>query len=458
MPRLPPDLRSRGPRTRNSRRRGRVALGARPQRAQCASAPDWNAFVFFILRFTSLGGRPLSGLLPLSPGRGELRPESDRWLGSSSPVQRGRDRASPSSPSSPLHEDVDSLPGRQGPGSLACRCEHRACECPAQRRGGDFNAVGQALVPQYSHELTERNGPLFFGFRQSGAGVFEVQAVHFLLGQALQKAEIVDGNDSGQVFPTAGDDGPLLPMGGAVYDFGKLFLRLRDIEACHLYDSTTSIEQERACCKRSGLHRIRDAGERELLHHNRRRDHALPFPAAHAQRRAHRYGVLQHLHRTLVEAEVHHRRRDLALFDHGRRRRASVRSSEWSADCYQQPAIHRSNQIGQALTAAFQHQAIGEWCRLLAGVGGPIANFVIARKSTSYSHICFSVIMHLWNKPIFWLPKQRQAIWKFFPAMQITNGTKPSPNTLATASFSAAQPVKRRKPLLAPLPIKRSQP
>src|ERR1017187_10651257 len=73
MPGLPPDL----------RRRGRVALGARPQRAQCASAPDWNAFVFLILRFTSLGGRPLSGLPPLSPGRGELRPESDRWLGRS---------------------------------------------------------------------------------------------------------------------------------------------------------------------------------------------------------------------------------------------------------------------------------------------------------------------------------------------------------------------------------------
>ncbi len=122
--------------------------------------------------------------------------------------------------------------------------------------GRDFNAVGQALVPQYSHEFTERNGPLFFGFRQSGAGVFEVQAVHFLLGQALQKAEIVDGNDSGQVFPTAGDDGPLLPMGGAVYDFGKLFLRLRDIEACHLYDSTTSIEQERALCNAKRLTRL----------------------------------------------------------------------------------------------------------------------------------------------------------------------------------------------------------
>src|ERR1017187_7666431 len=122
--------------------------------------------------------------------------------------------------------------------------------------GRDFNAVGQALVPQYSHEFTERNGPLFFGFRQSGAGVFEVQAVHFLLGQALQKAEIVDGNDSGQVFPTAEDDGPLLPMGGAVYDFGKLLLRLRDIEACHLYDSTTSIEQERALCNAKRLTRL----------------------------------------------------------------------------------------------------------------------------------------------------------------------------------------------------------
>jgi hypothetical protein len=45
-------------------------------------------------------------------------------------------------------------------------------------------------------------------------------------------------------------------MGGAVYDFGKLFLRLRDIEACHLYDSTTSIEQERALCNAKRLTRL----------------------------------------------------------------------------------------------------------------------------------------------------------------------------------------------------------
>ena len=43
--------------------------------------------------------------------------------------------------------------------------------------GRDFNAVGQALVPQFSHEFTERNSPLFFRFRQSGAGVFEVQEI-----------------------------------------------------------------------------------------------------------------------------------------------------------------------------------------------------------------------------------------------------------------------------------------
>jgi hypothetical protein len=95
--------------------------------------------------------------------------------------------------------------------------------------GRDLNAVGQALVSQYSHEFPERNGPFFLGLFQSGAGVCDVLAVHLLLRQALQKAEIVDGNDGGQVFPTAGDDGALLPVGGAIYDVGKLFPRFRDV-------------------------------------------------------------------------------------------------------------------------------------------------------------------------------------------------------------------------------------
>ena len=75
--------------------------------------------------------------------------------------------------------------------------------------------------------------PFSFRLFQGGAGVFEVDSVHFLLGQALQEAEVFYRDDGGQVLPTAGDNGPLLPVGGAVYDFGKLFPRFRDIEACH---------------------------------------------------------------------------------------------------------------------------------------------------------------------------------------------------------------------------------
>jgi hypothetical protein len=53
--------------------------------------------------------------------------------------------------------------------------------------GSDFNAVGQNSIPQFPYEVPERNGTLFCRLFQSGAGVFEVQAVHLLLGQALQE-------------------------------------------------------------------------------------------------------------------------------------------------------------------------------------------------------------------------------------------------------------------------------
>ena len=53
--------------------------------------------------------------------------------------------------------------------------------------GSDFNAVGQNSIPQFPYEVPERNGTLLCRLFQSGAGVFEVQAVHLLLGQALQE-------------------------------------------------------------------------------------------------------------------------------------------------------------------------------------------------------------------------------------------------------------------------------
>ncbi len=51
--------------------------------------------------------------------------------------------------------------------------------------GSDFDAVGQVSVPQFSHEVPEGNGPLLFCLLQGGPSVFEVDAVHFLAGQAL---------------------------------------------------------------------------------------------------------------------------------------------------------------------------------------------------------------------------------------------------------------------------------
>lgn len=62
------------------------------------------------------------------------------------------------------------------------------------RGGSDFNAVRQDSVPQFPHKVTKRNGPLLCRLFQSGVGFFEVQAVHFLPGQALQEAEVIHGN------------------------------------------------------------------------------------------------------------------------------------------------------------------------------------------------------------------------------------------------------------------------
>ena len=53
--------------------------------------------------------------------------------------------------------------------------------------GVTSNAVGQISIPQFPHEIPERNGPFLFRLFQGGPGVFEVATVHFLLGQALSR-------------------------------------------------------------------------------------------------------------------------------------------------------------------------------------------------------------------------------------------------------------------------------
>jgi hypothetical protein len=95
--------------------------------------------------------------------------------------------------------------------------------------GSDFDAVGQDSVPQFPHEVPEGNSSLLFRLLQGGPGVFEVQAVHFLPGQALQETEVIHGDYGGQILPTAGDNRALVSVSGAVYNFGKLLPRFRDI-------------------------------------------------------------------------------------------------------------------------------------------------------------------------------------------------------------------------------------
>ena len=46
----------------------------------------------------------------------------------------------------------------------------------------NFNEVGQDSVPQYPHKVTERDGPLFFGFRQSCVSVFQIDGIAARIG------------------------------------------------------------------------------------------------------------------------------------------------------------------------------------------------------------------------------------------------------------------------------------
>jgi len=70
------------------------------------------------------------------------------------------------------------------PAHLLSDMRIEAAEVPLSG-GSDFNTVGQVSISKFSHEVPEGDGPLLFRFLQSGPGVFEVYAVHLLLGQAL---------------------------------------------------------------------------------------------------------------------------------------------------------------------------------------------------------------------------------------------------------------------------------
>ena len=66
--------------------------------------------------------------------------------------------------------------------------------------------------------LDHFEGDVFSRFSQGGAGVFQVQAVHFLASQALQQTEVFNRDHGGHVFPTGGygpppgrDTGTLCP-------------------------------------------------------------------------------------------------------------------------------------------------------------------------------------------------------------------------------------------------------
>src|SRR5579885_2890983 len=91
-----------------------------------------------------------------------------------------------------------------------------------------------------------------------------------------------------------------------------------------------------------------------------RRSRIAAFAGAHALRNAHRFQVVQHEDRRIVEAEVLHRPRDLAVLDQKRAvaREAGVENRAWidrpqiPESCYQQTTLRRTNQVLERRGAA----------------------------------------------------------------------------------------------------------
>jgi hypothetical protein len=165
------------------------------------------------------------------------------------------------------------------------------------RGGSGFNTVGRNSVPELAHEFTKGNRTLLLRLFQCCAGAFEVDSVHLLAGKAFQQAEVFDGDNGSQVFPTTGYDGPLFAEGSAVDEIGELLPRFRDIETCYSvvygsykrYEFITSIgekgpsrnsaarkepcraEERSACSSRKQRHEPTSwqlcSGVRELLCH-----------------------------------------------------------------------------------------------------------------------------------------------------------------------------------------------
>jgi len=101
----------------------------------------------------------------------------------------------------------------------------------------EFDSVGQGSGSWLSHELMQRDSALFLCLSQGRACVLDVDSIHFLAGQAFQQAKIFNRNDSGQVLPSTGYNGPLFPEGRPVNQIGELVTCFGNIDAGHRYES-----------------------------------------------------------------------------------------------------------------------------------------------------------------------------------------------------------------------------
>jgi hypothetical protein len=167
-------------------------------------------------------GTHLSGL-PLSPpARRESRPGSDRSRGSPSLDLHRRGRVFLWLLASPLRGPGIGLQPEDVAGNVFSDVGIELAYIPFGG-GREFHAVGQGISLRVL--ASSPGARCFLRVRRGRRGRLRCPGDPFLACQTLQQAEILNRDDGCQVFPTAGNDGALFPVGRAVHEIGKLFPR-----------------------------------------------------------------------------------------------------------------------------------------------------------------------------------------------------------------------------------------
>ena len=128
---------------------------------------------------------------------------------------------------------------------------------------------------------------------------------------------------------------------------------------------------------------VTQAGEIEIAHLDRRNHDRLAgiaaFARAHALGDAHRFQVVQHEDRRIVEPEILHRLRDLSVLDQkgsvagqaGVENRAWIHRPQIPEACYQQTTLRRTNHVIERRRSAAHANRSAGTCRRASAASAP---------------------------------------------------------------------------------------